>query len=144
MYCPARLRFLLAGGGRMLSRVLGVLAVSAMVLTSCAPAQTAAPAPPSAPGGGEKRSEKQVLHVAQIGLPATLSPEASASNIPLYAAMYDPLVWLDAKNNVIPWAAEKWSQPSPTTWRFNLRKDLTFSNGDKLTAADVEFTLNTI
>src|SRR5262245_57532716 len=110
----------------MFSRVLGVLALSAVVLTSCSPAPTASPSAPSAPSSGEKRSERQVLRVAQIGLPATLSPEASASNIPLYAAMYDPLIWLDAKNNVVPWAAEKWSQPTPTSWRFTLRKDLTF------------------
>jgi len=121
------------------------VSIIGLVTMSCAPAsapQSAAPAPPSTTT--EKRAAAQKINVAQIGLPATLSPESSASNIALYAAMYDPLVFLDGKKNVIPWAAEKWGQTSPLVWRFNLRKDLTFSNGDKLTAADVEFTLNTI
>ncbi|MFN8534308.1 MAG: ABC transporter substrate-binding protein [Dehalococcoidia bacterium] len=129
----------------MLHRLVGLIGVGLLV-AACAPT---APAPTTqtggqAPASTEKRAASQVLRIAQIGLPATMSPEASASNAPLYGAMYDALVWIDGKNNVLPWAAEKWTQVNPTTWRFNLRRDMTFSNGDKLTAADVEFTLNSI
>ncbi len=130
----------------MIRRLAGVLAVAAVVAAGCTPAPSSTPAQTGGSQApvGEKRAANQVLRVAQIGLPATLSPEASASNIALYSAIYDPMVWVDGKYNVRPRAAEKWSQVNPTTWRFNLRRDMTFSNGDKLTAADVEFTLNLI
>ncbi|GIW07154.1 MAG: cytochrome c [Dehalococcoidia bacterium] len=129
----------------MVRRLGGLLAVAALVAAACAPAPQTTPAQT---GGAqqpqERRAANQTLRVAQIGLPATLSPESSASNIALYSAIYDSMVWVDGKYNVQPRAAERWSQPDPTTWRFTLRRDLTFSNGDKLTAADVEFTLNLI
>lgn len=82
--------------------------------------------------------------MAQAGLPGSMSPEASAANISLYGTMYDSLVWRNGKNEVTPWAATKWTQVDPLTWRFTLRNDLIFANGDKLTAADVAFTLNLI
>ena len=36
-----------------------------------------------------------------------------------------------------PSVAASWSNPDPTTWTFELRDDVTFSNGEPLTAADV-------
>jgi peptide/nickel transport system substrate-binding protein len=56
--------------------------------------------------------------------------------------MFDMLVVLDNNMQPVPQAAERWEWVNPTTVRFYLRKDLTFSNGDKLTADDVEFTVN--
>jgi peptide/nickel transport system substrate-binding protein len=54
--------------------------------------------------------------------------------------MYDSLITLDSSSDAVPWAAEKWEAAGPTTWRFTLKKGLTFHNGDPVTAADVEFT----
>ncbi|MCW5750760.1 MAG: ABC transporter substrate-binding protein [Alphaproteobacteria bacterium] len=38
--------------------------------------------------------------------------------------------------------AESWSQPNPTTWRFNLRKGVKFQDGTPFTADDVVFSIN--
>jgi peptide/nickel transport system substrate-binding protein len=51
-------------------------------------------------------------------------------------------VTLDDNLQPQPWAATSWEWVDPLTVRFHLRNDLTFSNGDKLTADDVEFTVN--
>ncbi|MEG0829638.1 MAG: ABC transporter substrate-binding protein [Anaerovoracaceae bacterium] len=49
------------------------------------------------------------------------------------------------KNQVAPGAAEKWSFNKKTnTYRFNLRKGITFQDGEPLTAKDVKFTIETI
>jgi peptide/nickel transport system substrate-binding protein len=69
-----------------------------------------------------------------------MSPESGAAFQSIYLAMYDTPMALNNKFEVVPWAAEKWEQRNPTTWRLTIRRDLTFSNGDKLTAADVAFT----
>lgn len=111
-----------------------------LALVACSPAVTST-SPSTQPN---QVTPNTSLRLAQIGLPASMSPEASAYNHPVYGAMYDSMTWLDAKNNVIPMAATKWEALNPTTWRFTLRQDLTFTNGDMLTADDVEFTYNMI
>jgi peptide/nickel transport system substrate-binding protein len=133
----------------MLRRIAAILAAS-LVLMACAPTQPPS-TPPAQTGGAqqpaqpaEKRSADQSLRLAQIGLPASLSPAASAANLTVYAAMYDSLVWLDLKANVTPELATRWVMASPTSWRLTIRTDATFSNGDKVTADDVEFSVNTI
>ncbi|HEV8454825.1 MAG TPA: ABC transporter substrate-binding protein, partial [Gemmatimonadales bacterium] len=42
-----------------------------------------------------------------------------------------------------PMLATRWENPSPTTWRFYLRRGVKFHNGDPLTAEDVKFTIET-
>ena len=42
-----------------------------------------------------------------------------------------------------PMLATRWENPNPTTWRFHLRRDAKFHNGDPLTAEDVKFTIET-
>lgn len=41
----------------------------------------------------------------------------------------------------VPGLAESWNNPSNTTWRFFLRKEAQFHNGDLFTAKDVQFTI---
>jgi peptide/nickel transport system substrate-binding protein len=55
--------------------------------------------------------------------------------------VYEPLVMRDKKLGLVPGLATKWSQPNPTTWRFELRKGVKFHDGTPFTADDVVFTL---
>lgn len=55
--------------------------------------------------------------------------------------MYDYLLRNDADMNKVPALAKSWKQVDETTWRFLLRDDVKFHNGDAFTAADVKFTL---
>lgn len=128
-------------------RLVTGIGILLLTLAACSPAP--APSPSSGTGStgqpaGPQKSANQLLKVAQVGLPDSMSPEASAFNIPVYWLMYDNLVAFDEKLNLTPQIATRWEQTNPTTFRMYLRKDLTFSNGDKLTAADVEFTLKLI
>jgi peptide/nickel transport system substrate-binding protein len=41
---------------------------------------------------------------------------------------------------IVPALAEKYEHPDPLTWKFFLRKGVTFHNGNPFTAADVKFT----
>ncbi|WP_372621346.1 ABC transporter substrate-binding protein [Falsiroseomonas sp.] len=51
--------------------------------------------------------------------------------------IYEPLVRRQADGSLAPALAERWETPSPTTWRFHLRRGVTFHDGTPLTAADV-------
>ena len=42
--------------------------------------------------------------------------------------------------SILPGLAESWEVVEPTRWRFHLRKDVKFHNGNDLTAADVAFS----
>ncbi|HEV7264258.1 MAG TPA: ABC transporter substrate-binding protein [Falsiroseomonas sp.] len=51
--------------------------------------------------------------------------------------IYEPLVRRQADGSLAAALAERWETPTPTTWRFHLRRGVTFHDGTPLTAADV-------
>ena len=55
--------------------------------------------------------------------------------------IYEPLVRRARDMTPEPALAERWEQPSPTVWRFHLRRGVTFTDGTPLTAADVAFSV---
>jgi peptide/nickel transport system substrate-binding protein len=56
--------------------------------------------------------------------------------------VYESLVMYDKKFDVVPQLATKWEQVSPTQWRFHLRPNVKFQEGEPLTADDVVFSIN--
>src|SRR5258706_11276323 len=54
--------------------------------------------------------------------------------------VYEGLVERGKDLKIIPALAESWETPEPTRWRFHLRKDVKFQNGDPFTADDVLFS----
>ncbi|MDR0289817.1 MAG: ABC transporter substrate-binding protein [Treponema sp.] len=50
------------------------------------------------------------------------------------------LVTLDTKNNVVPELAKSWSQPDALTYVYEVRDDIVFSDGSKMTMDDVLFS----
>ena len=45
---------------------------------------------------------------------------------------------------IVPALAESWETPEPTRWRFHLRKNVKFHNGDPFTADDVIFSADRV
>lgn len=71
--------------------------------------------------------------------PGIGSDEASAA---LFPNVYDTLIFPNTKGEVLPWAAKDWTTSNDgLVYTFNLRDDITFHNGDKLTASDVKFSM---
>lgn len=58
--------------------------------------------------------------------------------------LYDTLVAVDAKNNIIPDLASSWSFPSPTTVLFTLRSGIQFQDGTPFNADAVVTNMNRI
>jgi len=54
--------------------------------------------------------------------------------------IYEGLIRYNADLEIIPALAEKWEVAEPTRWRFYLRKNVKFHNGNDFTADDVIFT----
>ena len=76
----------------------------------------------------------------------TLDPHAqnhaTTNNIVSHA--YEPLVRFDKNYKVEPALATSWQNTSPSTVRFNLRKNVKFHDGTPFTADDVVFSFDRI
>src|SRR5437588_5272739 len=128
------------------ARVLSLFAALAILGAACAGGQQ-----PSGGGGGTS--------AAPAGKPVaggavTFALENDVSDLdPMLSglfvdrnimyAIYDSLVRVDAKGNLIPWLAEKWDTSADgKTVTFNLRKDVTFHDGTKLDADLVKWNID--
>jgi len=73
----------------------------------------------------------------------TLDPHAQNEGPTSMVArqVYEALVTRGIDMSIGPQLATDWKATNPTTWVFNLRNDVKFHNGDKMTAEDVVFSL---
>ncbi|TDD83795.1 peptide ABC transporter [Actinomadura darangshiensis] len=79
--------------------------------------------------------------------PSTLDPgkQYDTDTYSVYRNIFDQLLRRDPKTNkVVPWLATDWKQTEPTTWRFTMRRGVTFSDGSPLTAGDAAYSINRI
>src|SRR5690349_24795347 len=82
------------------------------------------------------------LRVANQGDVQSMDPHSLNESLQLSfdTNIYEPLVGRGKDMSVIPVLATKWSQTSPTVWRFELRKGVKFHDGTPFTADDVLFS----
>ena len=62
----------------------------------------------------------------------------------VYRNIFDNLVTRDDKGEIVPQVATSWKYLSDTEIEFTLRDDVTFHDGQKLTAEDVAFSVKRI
>jgi peptide/nickel transport system substrate-binding protein len=63
----------------------------------------------------------------------------------IHSNIGDCLVWRDRETGrFVPWLAERWQKVSDTTWRFFLRRNVQFHNGEPFNAQAAKFTIDRI
>lgn len=115
--------------------MLRVLAGLALVVVAAAAA---------APGRAAGRDQ---LVMATSSSPVTISPLEAVIITPdrqILFNVYDPLVELNARGEVSPALAVSWSRPEPRIIELELRRGVTFQSGDRFSARDVKFTLDSL
>jgi peptide/nickel transport system substrate-binding protein len=87
-------------------------------------------------------ASSQTLRYANQGDLKSLDPYTlrESTTIAHHGHVYEGLVKRDQNMKPIPGLAESWETPEPTRWRFHLRKNVKFHNGDPFTADDVIFS----
>jgi peptide/nickel transport system substrate-binding protein len=87
-------------------------------------------------------AQAQTLRIALSAETTAADPHhyALTPNGTLRAHVYDALTDVDAKLSIAPSLAESWERRDDNTWVFNLRRGVTFSNGEAFGAQDVVFT----
>ncbi len=87
-------------------------------------------------------ADAKTLRWASQGDPQTADPHSQNEGLTnmFSEAVHDRLVMRDNALKPIPGLAVSWTQTSPTTWRFALRRGVKFHDGSPFTADDVVFT----
>src|SRR3989441_1711722 len=129
-----------------LPRLLAILTTLALVLAACGST------PVSSTTGGAA-SPTPAANKPTYGGTVTFGLENDVSNLDpmlsglfvdrnIHYAMYDSLVRVDVKGNIIPWLAEKWTTSSDgKTVTFNLRQGVKYHDGSVFDAASVKWNI---
>lgn len=108
------------------SAAVAAIAASALVLSACG-------------GSSPTQAPEQELQFGLSGDVPKLQPhlDQGASAMLLDSVLHRGLLGYDSKGEVVPALAEEYEQSDPTTYKFTLRKGLTFHDGTPLTSAEV-------
>jgi peptide/nickel transport system substrate-binding protein len=87
-------------------------------------------------------AQAATLRVADVGDVTSLDPHSFNETLQLsfLGSVYEPLVGRGKQMELIPLLATKWTQTSPTVWRFDLRQNVKFHDGTPFDADDVVFS----
>src|SRR5256714_13548977 len=125
--------------------LVAFLASFAVLLAACSGGQQPAGGGSASPSTGAKATYGGTLTFALENDPANLDPMLSGlfvdRNIPY--AMYDSLVRVDPKGNIVPWLAEKWeTSPDGKTVTFHLRQGVKYHDGTPFDADSVKWNID--
>ena len=114
----------------MLKTSATAAALAASLLTSTAFAQSA----------------KDTLTIDLPNDAATLDPHLQwdTDSYSVYRNIFDNLITRDTSGAIVPQIAKAWKYTSDTVIEFDIRDDVTFQDGSKLTADDVAYSINRI
>ncbi len=97
-------------------------------------------------GCGKTRPLPQTVTMLIESSPTSLDPRigVDAQSEHISSLIFDSLVHKNEHFNLEPWLATSWETPDPLTYRFHLRTDVHFHNGQALTSNDVKYTLDSM
>ena len=130
--------------------ILTVLMALAVVVSACGQSSTGtttgsgAPTASTAASGAPKANYGGTLTFGLENDVSNLDPMLSGLFVDrnIHYAMYDSLVRVDPKGNIIPWLAEKWTTSSDgKTVTFNLRQGVKYHDGTAFDAASVKWNI---
>ena len=128
---------------RSITRAIAVFAVLAIVLAACS--GTTSGGPSGSAAGGAKAVYGGSVTFAMNSDISNMDPLLSGLFVDrhLMYAMYDSLVRVNPKGEIIPWLATKWTiSPDGKTYTFNLRNDVKYHDGTQFDAASAKWNLD--
>jgi peptide/nickel transport system substrate-binding protein len=129
-----------------MTRLLAILTTLALVLAACGstPVSGTTGGAPSATTGVAKPSYGGTVTFGLENDVSNLDPMLSGLFVDrnIHYAMYDSLVRVSPKGDIIPWLAEKWTTSSDgKTITFNLRQGVKYHDGTAFDAASVKWNI---
>ena len=127
---------------RTISRVVAVFAALAIVLAACSGTTSGGPTGSGAPGKPVYGGSVTFAMNSDI---SNMDPMLSGLFVDrhLMYAMYDSLVRVTPKGDIIPWLATKWTiSPDGKSYTFTLRTDVKYHDGTTFDAASAKWNLD--
>ena len=124
------------------SRRSGTLSRRQFLVGSAAVAAATAGLPGAA--RGQARRGELIAGLSERMLTLDPANHYSISSTSVLRHVYDPLVEVTNDDKFVPALAESWRVVNNTTWRFTLRKGVSFHDGSPFTADSVVFTLKRV
>ncbi|GEM_PF-3376581 len=124
--------------GKRVSKFAPLPAVGALLIAAGALAACSS----GSPGGSATGKTIPQFTVGMDPAVSTLNYDKSNIGYQLGGLVMEPLLIASKSGKLVPWLAQSWKQTSPTTYVYNIRHGVKFSDGDTLTATDVAFSLN--
>src|SRR5438105_15003475 len=128
---------------RTVSRAVTLFAALASRLAACT--GTTSGGPSGSAAGGAKAAYGGSLTLAMNSYIGNMAPMLSGLFVDrhLMYAMYDSLVRVTPKGEIIPWLATKWTvSPDGKTYTFTLRTDVKYHDGTAFDAASAKWNLD--
>jgi peptide/nickel transport system substrate-binding protein len=96
--------------------------------------------------GSEAKTPLDYLVIGIESSPSHLDPRyaTDANSARISSLIYSSLLRLDDKSHLVGDLAEQWTMIDAQTYRFRIRKGVTFHDGRALTARDVKYTYDSI
>ena len=97
-------------------------------------------------GAAPAFASKDRFMVDLVSEPSSLDPQIqwNPDSYYVYRNIFDNLITRDDKGEIVPQVATSWKYLSDTEIEFDLRSDITFHDGSKLTADDVVYSVKRI
>ncbi len=111
-------------------RAQSIRAQAAIILVACAVGLMGA-------------AHAKTIRIGNQGDALSMDPHSLSESVQLSVTgnVYEPLAGRNKDLSLAPLLATSWSQPTPSVWRFELRKGVVFHDGTPFTADDVLFSL---
>ena len=122
-----------------LVKPVAVVAVLILTLAACGGQPNATPSSGASSTDGNNTEIVVVLPTEPTSLDKAVEETFNSANIT--GNIFDRLVQYDASMQPAPMLATSWEAVDDTTWRFELRDDVTFHNGEPFNAESVKYTL---
>jgi len=112
------------------TKVATASVIAALSLTACS-------------SWSESQQDTDVITIVQGSGPANLNPlqDETRAVQSVFSTMFETLTVIDSDRELQPLLATEWTQTDDRTWRFDLRQDVTFHNGEAFDAEAVKFTI---
>lgn len=127
-----------------MKKLLTIILTACLVLSAAGCGNGGKDAGSSKDAGGGDGAKKDTLIWVQGADVTSLDPHVGKETpaVTVTCQMFDTLLAMDENNEPAPLLAESYEQVDDRTWRFKLREDVKFHDGEQMTAEDVVFSIN--
>lgn len=129
--------------GSKKGRLVAALSALVLLLAACGGGGDD-DSPGGATGGTTQGPSGSATYALAVEIPS-MNPVLGSKGLAIQKSVFDWLVDIDAKGEVVPRLATSWqSNPDGTQWTFNVRTDATFHDGTPVTIDDIIFTYQAV